>query len=162
MLDKQLESFRAELEKCIPLTIFIYNDKIDGGFCGITDAYDNYGYIRGKGGAKQYTYSASTFGCDYEKVTGSFRLIVDINKKIDLDEAHRLISHKLLECAADCGLVIKKSSSGSDKDDIWRQETGSREGSKDCKNNLLCFEFTITDDCMCNCSSVGCLDDLMD
>lgn len=159
MLGNQIEKFAQVLTECIPLPIFIYNDKEDGGFCGVTDTIDNYGYIRCPTSRKKYSYEDTDI-CDYEKVTAQYTLIIDLSKKIDSHKAHALIRSKIHEASVECGLILKLISSGDDNDEIYKNETAD-DGFKDCKHNLICYDFSLTDDCSCRCDDEGCLTDLM-
>lgn len=163
MLSNQVIQLKEYLTKCLGVKVEIFNDKVDGGFCGITDKYNNYAYIRKRGGVKQYTYQElPDRGCDIYRITADYQLIVDLDKKIDLSQAHQSVSQCLRNCPFGTDLQVKIVSSGDDSDEIYKQETGAKDW-KDCNHFLLCFDFRLSDivDCGCGINPVACLVDLM-
>ncbi len=140
MLDYQLNNLLEYLNDSFPVPVFIYNEE-EGGFCGITDQYDSYAYIRKNKGKYVLTDKSQAFGGKTYGVSASYSLIVDLNKKMPKSELQEIIKLNLAHAPAGCGDITLSGFDNISKD-IYEEETGKKW--KDCNHYLLCYEFTLS------------------
>ena len=131
-----LKQIAEDLSKELGINIIYWDKTIsDSDFNGITDDRCDYGYIVLNDSLKEFSPQdvSVEHGCVSYRVSGDYRIVIDIKCKSSLVAAHLLFNN--LGCIN--GVLLKPFSTNAER--IYKAETGK--DIQQCGKQLVCIPF---------------------
>ena len=136
---------------------YIYNDKEDDGFLGITDFEHDYFYLRNitDDSAKNFFSEDDDTGTNNFSIQGTFYLVIDLFAKPNNKQANSILTtivNQLVNIGFEKGFLIKWISAGDNSEAIYLDETGRDDWKQiDCNLYRVEFDLMTTNDCITDC-----------